>query len=111
MKRGNFIGKISIASVGALLTPKAWSIPPSNNKADKLIRFGIISDLHNMQFGKMQVSRLKVFMDAVLKPPSDFIIQNGDFCQVEKSGEVMAEWNRFPGPEIPCVGQSRHGYL
>jgi len=106
MRRRDFIQGTVLASAGLLLTPKTWAIPASQDKHAKAVRFGIISDLHHLQWGKQdnEVPRLKAFMDAVLPASPDFIIQNGDFCRAPGAGEIMAEWNRFAGAKYHVLG-------
>jgi len=96
-----------LAGLGLCLGPaQSFAIPPAQDKNSKALRFGIISDLHHLQFGAKddEVPRLKAFMDAVLKESPDFIIQNGDFCRPKGIADIMAEWNRFAGPKYHVLG-------
>ena len=60
---------------------RTLAIPGSRDIKGKKLTFGIISDLHHLQFGQNQDegARMKGFMDAVMLNAPDFIIQNGDF--------------------------------
>jgi len=105
--RRQFIKETLLAGAGALLATRAWAIPSNQTPGAKAVRFGIISDLHHQQFGDKdnQLPRLKAFLGAALKVSPDFIIQNGDFCNRPKAvPDLMAEWNRFPGPKYHVLG-------
>ncbi|MEZ2440227.1 metallophosphoesterase [Chitinophaga sp. RCC_12] len=105
LKRRNFIKNLGLSGTGLLLASRTLSMPVSAPAAgNKLLRFGVISDLHHLQFGKSEESRLKSFMDAVMKADPDFIIQCGDFCRPAKSEGIMTEWNRFSGPKYHVLG-------
>lgn len=105
LKRRNFIKHLGLSGTGLLLATRSWSVPmqPATAGAKKL-RFGVISDLHHLQFGKSEEPRLKSFMDAVVKDKPDFIIQCGDFCRPTKSEGIMTEWNRYSGPKYHVLG-------
>lgn len=104
-QRREFIKKIGALSAGTMITGQVFSIPESHASGSKeSIRFGIISDLHHLQFGKSEEPRLKAFMDEVVKVSPDFIVQCGDFCRPQKSEGIMAEWNRFKGPKYHVLG-------
>ena len=104
MHRRDFIQRSALAGAGLLLTARAWAIPPA--AGSRPVRFGFITDLHHLQFGAKddEVPRLKSFMDAVLANRPDFIVQNGDFCRPQGGADIMAEWNRFPGPKYHVLG-------
>jgi 3',5'-cyclic AMP phosphodiesterase CpdA len=104
LQRRDFIRNLGLAGAGTLLTGGVWSIPASPAGGTKAVRFGLISDLHHMQFGNREEARLKAFMDKVLQTSPDFIIQNGDFCRPKPSEGIFAEWNRFPGPKYHVLG-------
>jgi predicted phosphodiesterase len=89
-----------IRNLGLLTLP----IPRSQQSDTKKTTFGIISDLHHLQFEVDEVERLKGFMDAVLHQSPDFIVQCGDFYQVEGWPAIMPEWNRYPGPKYHVLG-------
>lgn len=105
MKRSSFLKNLGLSGAGLLMAGRTWSVPihPAVKDAKKL-RIGIISDLHHLQFGKPEVTRLKTFMDDVMKVSPDFIIQCGDFCRPKQSEGIMAEWNRFRGPKYHVLG-------
>lgn len=66
LKRRNFIKNLGLSGTGLLLASRTLSMPVSAPAAgNKLLRFGVISDLHHLQFGKSEEPRLKSFMDAV----------------------------------------------
>jgi 3',5'-cyclic AMP phosphodiesterase CpdA len=100
--RRHFITNLGIAGAGTLLAPRTWAIPPA--PAGRSLRFGLISDLHHLQFGNREEARLTAFMDTVLAHNPDFILQNGDFCRPEGSNGIMAQWNRFSGPKYHVLG-------
>lgn len=102
-QRRRFIKKIGFIATAALTSSSVFAIPVNKQSAKKL-RFGLISDLHHLQFGQDEVPRLKSFMDEVVKTKPDFIIQCGDFCRAQKSDGIMAEWNRFDGPKYHVLG-------
>lgn len=104
-QRREFIKKLGALSAGAIVSSQAFSIPPGHEAGHKKsITFGIISDLHHMQFGKSEEPRLKAFMDEVLKSSPDFIVQCGDFCRPQKAEGIMNEWNRFKGSKYHVLG-------
>lgn len=103
-QRRDFIRNLGLAGAGTLLAGRVWSIPASPSKGGKPLRFGLISDLHHLQFGNREEARIKAFMDKVMETSPDFIIQNGDFCRPTGSDGIMAEWNRFPGPKYHVLG-------
>jgi 3',5'-cyclic AMP phosphodiesterase CpdA len=103
-QRRDFLRKLSFSAATGLLLPRVWEFSPAPRALAKPSRFGIISDLHHMQWGSSEEPRLKAFMDAVLKTPPDFIIQCGDFCRPVKSDGIMREWNRFAGPKYHVLG-------
>lgn len=102
--RRNFIKNAAVAGAAALLSPRAYSFPTLNKAKGKPLQFGIISDLHHLQWGKTEEPRLKAFMDEVVKISPDFIVQCGDFCRPLKSEGIMREWNRFKGPKFHVLG-------
>ncbi|KAA0992695.1 metallophosphoesterase family protein [Dyadobacter aurulentus] len=102
--RRGFIKSIGLAAGTTWLASGTFSIPASTAANRKLLRFGLITDLHHLQFNKDEVARMKGFMDVVLKESPDFIIQNGDFCRHTKSDALMTEWNRFEGPKYHVLG-------
>ncbi len=106
LNRRNFIRNTVVAGTGALLAPRVWAIPASRNQSAQVVRFGLISDLHHLQFGKddNEVPRLKAFVDAALQTSPDFIIQNGDYCPPKGVADILAEWNRFPGAKYHVLG-------
>ncbi len=104
MQRRKFIRNVALASGGALLASRTWAIPPANSEGTKPLRFGIISDLHHLQWGKSEQPRLTAFMDSVVASAPDFIIQCGDFCRPKKSEGIMEQWNRFQGPRYHVLG-------
>jgi predicted phosphodiesterase len=102
--RRNFMRKISIAATTTLLAENIFAIPPSPAAKKKKLRFGFITDLHHLQFGKNEEVRMKGFMDAVMKENPDFIVQCGDFCRPKNSDKIMEEWHRFKGPKYHVLG-------
>ncbi len=105
LKRRNFIKSLGLSGTGLLLASRTLSMPSGTPATGaKPLRFGVISDLHHLQFKKSEEPRLKAFMDAVLKEKPDFIIQCGDFCRPTGSDGIMAEWNRFKGPKYHVLG-------
>lgn len=102
LTRRRLIANLGIVGAGMLLAPRAWAIPPT--RSDRPLRFGLISDLHHLQFGNREEARLAAFMDMALAHNPDFILQNGDFCRPTGSDGIMAQWNRFPGPRYHVLG-------
>lgn len=102
-QRRRFIKNIGLIATAALTSSSVFAIPV-NKQGTKKLRFGLISDLHHLQFGQDEVPRLKSFMDEVVRTKPDFIIQCGDFCRAQKSDGIMAEWNRFDGPKYHVLG-------
>lgn len=104
-QRREFFKKLGALSAGTIASSQVFSIPATYEEGRKhSTTFGIISDLHHLQFGKSEEPRLKAFMDEVLKKSSDFIVQCGDFCRPQQSEGIMAEWNRFKGPKYHVLG-------
>jgi len=103
-QRRQFIRNIGLLAGGTLLGNQAFPIPKSPTIKNKRLVFGIISDLHHLQFGQDEEKRLKGFMDAVLVHSPDFILQNGDFCRPRGSDGIMREWNRYSGPKYHVLG-------
>ena len=104
--RRSFIRNIGAAGT-ILLTQNVYAIPSSSIAGKKPLRFGFITDLHHLQFGKKEEVRMTGFMDAVMKENPDFIVQCGDFCRPTKSDgieAVMEQWNRFKGPKYHVLG-------
>ncbi|WP_285546307.1 metallophosphoesterase family protein [Dyadobacter frigoris] len=104
LKRRSFIGSLGLAACSTLLSGRSYAIPVNGNTDKQKVRFGLITDLHHLQFGQDEQARMKGFMDAVIDQNPDFIIQNGDFCRHTKSDGIMAEWNRFKGPKYHVLG-------
>ncbi|TDE09043.1 metallophosphoesterase family protein [Dyadobacter psychrotolerans] len=102
--RRSFLKDIGIAAGATLLTSSCFAIPASQTASHKKLRFGFITDLHHLQFGKNEQARIKSFISSVLKENPDFIVQCGDFCRHTNSDEIMAEWNRFKGPKYHVLG-------
>lgn len=105
--RRSFIQNIGGAVGTALLPKNVYAIPPSQSAEKKMLRFGFITDLHHLQFGKPEDIRMKGFMDAVMQENPDFIVQCGDFCRPTKTAGIagiMEEWNRFKGPKYHVLG-------
>ena len=110
--RRQVIKQFSLAALGVAAGNRALSFPVFRSGLDrsfsrgKPVRFGLISDLHHLQFGPQQKEegRMKAFMDEVLRRSPDFIIQNGDFCRPVGSAAIMAEWNRFTGDKYHVLG-------
>lgn len=109
LNRRKFIQGMSVSAAG-LVTQNTYAIASNPESNKKNLTFGIISDLHHLQFGQDEVLRLKGFMDAVIKAKPDFIIQGGDFCRATKSDGIMAEWNRFAGPKYHVLGNHDMDY-
>lgn len=103
-QRRNFIKTLAAAGAGNLLHSRVFSLPADSSNSRKAVSFGIISDLHHLQFKNKEEARLKAFMDEVLKVSPDFILQCGDFCRPQQSEGIMAEWNRFKGPKYHVLG-------
>jgi len=103
-QRRHFIRNLGLLAGGAILGKRAFAIPMSQQVHANKTCFGIISDLHHLQFGQNEEARLKGFMDAVMDKSPEFIVQCGDFCRPEKSEGIMAEWNRFKGPKYHVLG-------
>jgi len=95
-----------LSLAGTSVVPKVFAIPAVivDQQKGAEIRFGIISDLHHLQFGNKEETRIKAFMDMVMKAAPDFIIQCGDFCRPQKSEGIMDEWHRFNGPKYHVLG-------
>jgi 3',5'-cyclic AMP phosphodiesterase CpdA len=100
-KRRHFLKEVGLAGAGVMFGKRAFSIPRSNAGG---LSFGVISDLHHLQFGQHEEVRMKSFMDAVVAKSPEFIIQCGDFCRPEGSEGIMREWNRFSGPKYHVLG-------
>jgi 3',5'-cyclic AMP phosphodiesterase CpdA len=103
-QRRSFIRNLAFLTGGALPWRTAFSIPKSPKEKAKPLLFGIISDLHHLQFGQDEEARLKGFMDSVMTHSPDFIVQNGDFCRPKGSDGIMKQWNRYPGPKYHVLG-------
>lgn len=103
-QRRHFIRNIGLLAGGTLLGKNAFPIPGSPVGNAKPLLFGIISDLHHLQFGQDEEARLKGFMDAVLAHSPEFIVQCGDFCRPTGSDGIMREWNRYTGPKYHVLG-------
>jgi hypothetical protein len=101
-QRRRFLKELGLAAAGVVVGSRAFSIPRS--QAGGSLSFGIISDLHHLQFGQREEVRMKGFMDAVVRKNPAFIIQCGDFCRPEGSEGIMREWNRFGGPKYHVLG-------
>lgn len=100
--RKHFLTRLGVLGAGVLLAPRTWAIPPAPGA--RRLRFGIISDLHHLQFGNREETRLRAFMDTVVASKPDFILQNGDFCRPKDSEGIMDQWNRFTGPKYHVLG-------
>lgn len=103
-QRRNFIKTLAAAGAGSLFHSRVFSLPADSSNSRKAVSFGIISDLHHLQFKNKEEARLKAFMDEALKISPDFILQCGDFCRPQQSEGIMAEWNRFKGPKYHVLG-------
>ena len=104
MERRDFLKNLGIAAGSVAVYQNSFSIPAYGSGAAQKIRFGMISDLHHLQFGQEEVKRLGGFMDDVVKTKPDFIIQCGDFCRHKRSEGMMEQWNRFHGPKYHVLG-------
>jgi 3',5'-cyclic AMP phosphodiesterase CpdA len=106
-QRRHFIRSMGMLAGGTLLGGRsAFAIPGSRHSDGKKLTFGIISDLHHLQFGQNQdeSARMKGFMDAVMLNNPDFIIQNGDFFRPQGADVIMSQWNRYKGPKYHVLG-------
>lgn len=102
--RRKFLKTFSTAAAGSLLYSSVFPLATGNSDTPKAVTFGIISDLHHLQFKNREEERLRKFMDEVQKVSPDFIIQCGDFCRPEQSEGIMKEWNRFKGAKYHVLG-------
>ncbi|WAC14797.1 metallophosphoesterase family protein [Dyadobacter pollutisoli] len=105
--RRSFIQNIGLAAGTTLLAQSVFAIPASESGQKKKLRFGFITDLHHLQFGKPEDARMQGFIDAVMKENPDFIVQCGDFCRPTKTAGItgiMEQWNRFKGPKYHVLG-------
>lgn len=102
--RRSMLRNLSVATGSVFLGGRSFAIPAAAAPSARSIKIGMISDLHHLQFGKNEETRMKAFMDAVEKQSPDFIIQCGDFCRPVGSDGIMREWNRFKGPKYHVLG-------
>lgn len=110
MDRRDFIRNLGVAAGSMAVYQNSYSIPSNVPGKPQQIRFGMISDLHHLQFGQEEVRRLSGFMDDVAKVNPDFIIQCGDFCRHTRSDGILAEWNRYNGPKYHVLGNHDMDY-
>ena len=110
MDRRDFILNLGAAAGSMAVYQNSYAIPSKAADKPGKIRFGMISDLHHLQFGQDEVKRLSGFMDDVAKVKPDFIIQCGDFCRHTRSEGIMTEWNRFKGPKYHVLGNHDMDY-
>lgn len=101
---------MGVAAGSVAIYQNSYSIPVADSGRARKIRFGMISDLHHLQFGQDEVKRLSGFMDDVVKSSPDFIIQCGDFCRHTRSEGIMEQWNRFKGPKYHVLGNHDMDY-
>lgn len=104
IQRRKFLKAFTTATAGTLFYSNVFPLSASYSGIEKPVTFGIISDLHHLQFKNKEEQRLKKFMDEVQKVSPDFIVQCGDFCRPEQSEGIMKEWNRFKGPKYHVLG-------
>src|SRR6202012_1472476 len=102
MNRRNFLRSCTVTGLalgaGRTLSFAAGPVnAPATNPTGRALRVGLITDLHHALFGKDQLFRLKAFVDRANNPPTDFILQGGDFRYPAQCEAVMAEWNRYVG--------------
>lgn len=104
--RRTFLQHTGLGALASLMPSLTFAIPPAGPGHRKPLRFGMITDLHHLQFGPKQQEdrRMKAFMDVVMREKPDFILQCGDFCRPKGSDGIMAEWNRFAGPKYHVLG-------
>ncbi|MES1224990.1 MAG: metallophosphoesterase [Bacteroidota bacterium] len=103
--RRKFVKTLGVMTATTFAGMKSFAIPATNStKNAKKTKFGLITDLHHLQFGQDEEARIKDFMDAVMNQNPDFIIQCGDFCRPKGSDGIMAQWNRFKGPKYHVLG-------
>lgn len=110
MQRRDFFKGMGVAAGSVAIYQNSFSIPAFASGPAQTIRFGMISDLHHLQFGREEVTRLSGFMDDVVKTNPDFIIQCGDFCRHTRSEGIMEQWNRFKGPKYHVLGNHDMDY-
>ncbi|SEJ00847.1 3',5'-cyclic AMP phosphodiesterase CpdA [Dyadobacter sp. SG02] len=110
MQRRDFFKNLGVAAGSVAIYQNSYSIPATGAGRAQKIRFGMITDLHHLQFGQEEVRRLGGFMDDVVKTNPDFIIQCGDFCRHTRSEGIMAQWNRFKGPKYHVLGNHDMDY-
>ena len=110
MQRREFLKNLGVAAGSVAIYQNSYSIPVADSGRARKIRFGMISDLHHLQFGQDEVKRLSGFMDDVVKSSPDFIIQCGDFCRHTRSEGIMEQWNRFKGPKYHVLGNHDMDY-
>lgn len=105
--RRNFMQNLVLRTGATLLSGSVFTIPASRLTNKKPVRFGFITDLHHLQFGKPEDVRMKGFMDAVMQEKPDFLVQCGDFCRPTKTdgiSGILEQWNRFKGPKYHVLG-------
>lgn len=104
VQRRKFLKAFTATAAGSLLYSKVFPLGNHYSGMQKPVTFGIISDLHHLQFKNREEQRLKKFMDEVQQVSPDFIVQCGDFCRPQQSEGIMEEWNRFKGPKYHVLG-------
>ncbi|MGN6494224.1 MAG: metallophosphoesterase family protein [Agriterribacter sp.] len=102
IQRRKFLKAFATTAAGSLFYSNVF--PLCAGGTDNPVTFGIISDLHHLQFKNREEQRLQKFMEEVQQVSPDFIVQCGDFCRPEQSEGVMREWNRFGGPKYHVLG-------
>jgi len=102
-KRRDFIKMLSIGGAAFILPLNlAANIP--EKKENKLLRFGICTDIHKDIMHDAD-ERLQAFVDEAKEESLDFIIQLGDFCRPYDYNEgFMAIWNSYPGKKYHVLG-------
>ncbi|OYD44569.1 alkaline phosphatase [Sphingobacterium cellulitidis] len=96
--------KISGIGLGSLLIPTSVIGNSGFLPKKRVIKFGVISDLH---FDLMHDAsdRAQKFVDHMISERPDFIIQLGDFCMPKpQNKKLMDIWNQFPGDKYHVLG-------
>jgi len=81
-----------------------WRLDAAARADLKPVKFGLCADPHKDLMHDAD-QRLGVFIDAVNRDGSEFILQLGDFCRPdEKNREFLKIWERFTGPRYHTLG-------
>jgi len=116
MNRRNFVAQLGFGSMATMIPTTVLSFSPKSSTiiSPKILRFGIVADVHKDLMPDAD-ERLEKFIHEAKNKELDFIIQLGDFCMADKKNSKFLEiWEAYKSPKYHVLGNhdmDRHSKL